>query len=123
MEDKSDHNFISQEDLEELKKCEITDESYPIEKEPVESRYTAQSMEVAYEFGEWKVDQEGNMSFRNGRYDIDRGSLKDDDWFCHLFEKGWINWNEFVPAYFTACKINKIENVKIRIFYESALKS
>jgi hypothetical protein len=83
-------------------------------------RYTPQSMDVAYEFGRWKVDKNGNMEF-NCRYYIGNDRLKEDDWVSHLFEKGWIDWNEFIPAFFTACKINKIEHVTLRVFYKSAL--
>lgn len=93
-----------------------------LESEDIQLRYTPQSMDCASEFGDWKVDDDGNMEFRNGKYYIEKERLREDDWVCHLFEKGWINWNEFIPAYFTACKINKIEHVKLRVFYRSALK-
>lgn len=84
-------------------------------------RYTPQSMEVAHEFGKWSVDKIGNMEYDKGRYFIGKERLREDDWISHLFEKGWIDWNEFVPAFFTACKINKIEHVTLRVFYKSAL--
>lgn len=98
-----------------MKKPKLSDE-------PVQTRYTPQDMEVCYEFGKWRVDESGNMDYDNGHYSIEQESLSEDDWICHLFQKGWIDWNEFIPAYFTACKINKIEHIKARVFYNNALQ-
>lgn len=97
----------------------ITDEP-KLSDAPVQHRYTPQSMEVVYKFGDWLVDAKGNLCYKK-HYFIDKSSLKDSDLICHLFSKGWIDWNEFIPAYFTACKINKIEHLSIRTFYKSAL--
>jgi hypothetical protein len=98
------------------------DEEPKLKDEPLPNTYTPQSMEVVRTFGKWTVDKKGNMEYDKGRYYIEHERLHEDDWVCHLFEKGWIDWNEFIPAFFTACKLNKIEFVRLRVFYKSALK-
>jgi hypothetical protein len=68
-------------------------------------------------FGRWHVYEHGEMSFDNGRYGISEDRLHEDDWIAHLFEKGWIDWNEFLPAYFQALKNVGMKHQRIRIFY------
>jgi len=70
-------------------------------------------------FGKWHVSNNGDMEYDNGRYFIEGTRLTETDWIYHLLtSKSWIDWNEFIPAYFQALKnINK-EFVKIRIFYK-----
>ena len=71
-------------------------------------------------FGKWKVTNEGDLIYDNGIYVIDENRLKDEDWILHLMEsKGWIDLNEFIPAYFYALEIKEIEYLKIRIFYNN----
>jgi hypothetical protein len=87
--------------------------------EPTKNRFSGQSHEVCYEFGKWSVDKAGNMEYDKGKYYISRRRLQQDNWIIHLFQKRWIDWNEFMPAYLTACKINKIDSITIKIFYEN----
>jgi len=68
-------------------------------------------------FGKWTVAKSGYMVYDNW-YDIDEKRLSEDDWIYHLFSKGWIDWNEFMPAYFQALSNAKIQFVNIRIFYK-----
>lgn len=70
-------------------------------------------------FGDWRVDAHGNMTFQNGRYNISAPRLnkKGNDWMLHLFEKRWIVWDDFVPAYFQACRNAGIKEITMKIFY------
>lgn len=69
------------------------------------------------QFGKWHVSVLGEMSYDNGRYFIDSNRLKNDDWIIHLQSKGWIDWNEFIPAYLQALQNAKIQIIKIKTFY------
>jgi hypothetical protein len=69
------------------------------------------------EFGKWTVNETGDMSYDNDRYCVYDYQLNDDDWMLHLFEKAWIDWNEFIPAYFQALENAGIQHQTIRIFY------
>lgn len=68
-------------------------------------------------FGKWHVSIIGDMTYDNGRYFIDKDRLIEDDWVAHLFEKAWIDWNEFIPAYFQALKNANIQFVNVKVFY------
>ena len=67
--------------------------------------------------GKWKVLLNGDMFYDEGRYEITGDCLMEDDWIVHLFEKGWIDWNEFIPAYFQALKNIKCQHIKMKIYY------
>lgn len=69
------------------------------------------------QFGKWHVSKSGDMTYDNGRYSIYDNQLKEDDWISHMFEKGWIDWNEFIPAYFQALKNAGIQFKRERVFY------
>lgn len=71
----------------------------------------------AKKFGKWKVSKKGDMNYQNGRYYISKEQLNQDNWIAHLFGKIWIDWNEFIPAYFQACKNAGIKSLNIKIFY------
>jgi hypothetical protein len=75
------------------------------------------SAEKEMDFGKWHVSETGDMCYDNGRYDIYDNQLTDHDWILHMFEKSWIDWNEFIPAYFKALKNAGIQFKKERIFY------
>ncbi len=73
----------------------------------------------ACRFGKWYVYSNGNMIY-DGYYEIDSDSLRDtndNDWILHMFGKEWIDWNEFIPAYFQALKNINIQFKKEQIFY------
>jgi len=71
----------------------------------------------AMQFGKWKVSRSGDMSHDNGRYIIYNDQLRDNDWIAHMFEKSWINWNEFIPAYFQALTNAGIHQKRELVFY------
>lgn len=83
-----------------------------------QQKYSAQDRtkkEVA--FGKWQVHLNGDMIYDNGRYEISSDRLDESDWVAHLFGKGWIDWNDFIPAYFQACKNAEIQEVSLLIYY------
>lgn len=69
------------------------------------------------QFGKWQVSKSGNMIYDNGNYYIYDNQLKEEDWIAHMFEKSWIDWNEFIPAYFQALKNADIQFKRERVFY------
>lgn len=73
----------------------------------------------AVTFGKWRVELDGTLNYKDGRYIIDPSQLDDDeaDWVIHLFGKDWIDWNEFIPAYFQALKNIGVQEVKMKVFY------
>jgi hypothetical protein len=70
------------------------------------------------DFGKWHVSKNGDMEYDNGRYFIEASRISEDNWILHMLDsKGWIDYNEFIPAYFQALKnINK-QFIKIKICY------
>lgn len=83
-----------------------------------QNMYTPQDREKkALKIGKWSVKINGTMQYDGGRYTITGKRLKEDDWIAHLFEKGWIDFNEFIPAYFQALKNIGQEFINIRVFY------
>lgn len=68
-------------------------------------------------FGKWKVKLNGDMSYDDDRYPIYSNQLQNDDWIAHMFEKGWIDWNDFIPAYFQALKNIGVKEIKMLIYY------
>lgn len=79
--------------------------------------YTPQDkIKRAVSFGKWAVSINGDMEY-DSYYSITAFRLKEDNWIAHLFEKNWIDFNEFIPAYFQACKNAGIQYVKIMIYY------
>jgi len=102
--------------LEELLKCEVTgDMPYPKTNNDKFSDKRTDKKELT--FGKWTVSPDGCMDYDNDRYYIDSEDLKDDDWILHLFSKGWIDWNEFIPAYFQALKNAGFKNITIKVQY------
>lgn len=68
-------------------------------------------------FGKWYVSKVGDMFYNEDKYIIYSEQLTDEDWIAHMFEKGWIDWNDFMPAYFQALKNANIEFTRVRVFY------
>lgn len=69
------------------------------------------------EFGSWKLKINGDLVGNDGRYVLHKECLADDDWIIHLFKKGVI-MDDFIPAYFAACKMNNIQNLKMITYYD-----
>ena len=71
------------------------------------------------QFGLWSVYSNGDMSYDNGKYNIYAYKIKKEDWIIHLIDKklDWLNWNEFLPAYFQALKNIGIKYTQERVFY------
>ena len=68
------------------------------------------------QIGKWHVKKNGDLEY-DGRYFISGKRLTEKDWIAHLFEKGWIDFNEFIPAYFQALKNIGEQYVNVRVFY------
>lgn len=86
--------------------------------ERTQEMYSPQNREKkAIQIGKWDVSLNGDLEYDNGRYFIESERLTNDDWIAHLFEKGWIDFNEFLPAYFQALKNIGSQYVKIKVFY------
>ena len=64
-------------------------------------------------FGKWSVSIKGDMSFDSGKYDINSDQLRQNDWITHMFEKKWIDFNDFIPAYFQALKNIGCKNIEM----------
>jgi len=71
--------------------------------------------EEKFSFGKWIVDDKG-LEYDN-RYFIEKEVIGDKDWMLHLSEKGWINWNDFIPAFLFACKLYGKQKIQIKTFY------
>jgi hypothetical protein len=67
-------------------------------------------------FGKWAVEPNGDMVYDNW-YNIECHRLSEEDWICHMFSKAWIDWNEFIPAYWHALQITKKTHIKTRVYY------
>ena len=67
-------------------------------------------------FGKWIVTKEGDLDYNNGRYFIDHKRLNEKDWLSHIQEKGWIDLNDFIPAFWAACKVVGIKQLSIIIY-------
>ena len=72
-------------------------------------------------FGKWQVTKEGHMIWNQGKYEIHSTTLT-RDWIAHMFEKKWIDWNDFIPAYFQALKNAGIEKFQCIVFYKASDK-
>ena len=101
----------------ELQKCRI----YPTDKineGKINREFTSQnSIKQRSVFGDWKVSKCGDMSYKKGVYNIYDYQLPDNDWIAHMMEKEWVNLNDFMPAYFQACKNAGIQKITQLVFY------
>lgn len=68
-------------------------------------------------FGKWRVSECGDMTYNKGQYAIYDYQLNNTDWIVHMFTKNWIDFNEFIPAYFQALKNAGIQKTEILIHY------
>ena len=67
-------------------------------------------------FGKWSVSKSGDMLHDSG-YPIYDHQLERDNWIIHMLEKDWVDFNDFIPAYFQALKNAGIKNKKVQVFY------
>lgn len=49
------------------------------------------------------------MDCEKAGYTIHADQLRNEDWILHMTEKRWVNFNDFIPAYFLALKIIGVE--------------
>lgn len=70
-------------------------------------------------FGKWTVEPCGDMVYNSGRYYIYDNQLAQDNWILHLMtSKGWIDWNDFIPAYLQALENARVQKVTIIAYYD-----
>lgn len=74
-------------------------------------------MDEFVEFEQWKVYKNGDMDCEKAGYTIHADQLRKEDWILHMMEKRWVDFNDFIPAYFYAMKIAGIEFKSERISY------
>jgi len=65
-------------------------------------------------FGKWVVSPNGDLDYDN-RYFIDHSRLS-EDWISHLSEKGWIVFNDFIPAYLQALRNANQKTITIKVY-------
>ena len=68
-------------------------------------------------FGQWEVSSEGHLTCTERDYNISNWRLTKSNWILHLQSKGWVNLNDFIPAYFKALEIRGIDSVVIQTYY------
>ena len=68
------------------------------------------------QIGKWHVKENGDLEY-DGYYHISGKRLIENDFIAHLFEKRWIDFNDFIPAYFQALKNIGEQYVNVRVFY------
>lgn len=66
-------------------------------------------------FGEWEVCDKGNMTNNSKGFEISHDRLKESEWWAFFYTEPNFNWNEFIPAYFYACKQAKIEKLNLNL--------
>lgn len=67
---------------------------------------------------DWEVKTDGTMiSKLKPHYTISGNRLTEKDWIKHLLEKGWVDMNTFIPAYFYALKMIGKKEVLITANY------
>ena len=67
---------------------------------------------------DWEVERNGTMVSKvRPYYIIDNDRLTEKDWIVHMLDKGWVDMNTFIPAYFYALKIRGISELRITIDY------
>ena len=70
----------------------------------------------------WRVDEHGNLIWvknkfgTNENYIIEKSQLMDDDWLTHMRGKMDADeFGEFVCAYFKACEMAGIKELKVKL--------
>ena len=71
----------------------------------------------------WRVDKNGNLVWVKNKYGndtsdyiIEKSHLTEEDWLTHMKEKMDVNeFGEFVCAYFKACEMAGIKELKITL--------
>lgn len=65
---------------------------------------------------EWKMYADGGLKHKSG-YIIEHHTLDDKDWILHIMGKIHMNLDNFIPAYFKACKHKGINELSIKTSY------
>lgn len=66
-------------------------------------------------FNDWKVYKNGDIIHTEMNYLISGDRLKENDWIEHMMYKGWVDLNDFIPAYFQALSYKNIESITIKL--------
>jgi hypothetical protein len=75
----------------------------------------AQEPDPPKRFGEWEVCQKGTMINNKQGYEIEHDRLTESDWWAFFYTEPNFSWNEFIPAYFYACKMAKVEKLNLNL--------
>lgn len=59
--------------------------------------------EIIYQAGHWQVNDEGDILCPLAKIHITFDRLEEQNWFVFAIIQGW-NLNEFMPAFFEACR-------------------
>jgi dipeptidyl aminopeptidase/acylaminoacyl peptidase len=76
----------------------------------------------AIRFGKWVVTKENDLIFTGedrggGTYIITRDRLTEKDWISHLRSKGWIDFNEFIYAYWCVLARLGVRTITIEVYF------
>lgn len=96
----------------------LTDLVFMREDVPVQNIYSPEDTfrSRAMKFGKWFVDTNGDMSWDN-RFFINADQVVEQTCIVQMFKHEWIDFNEFMPAYFQALKNKKCQYVNVQIHY------
>lgn len=74
----------------------------------------------AAEFGGWKVLLDGTLVSEAHRVTIYPDRLPEGDWWLDLSLRPWMRaeWNDFIPAFRTACVVAGIDIVNLKMTIE-----
>lgn len=109
------HVVNSEQDLKKLlKKAELHRDASISMEEYLDRYYTEEKKDVDMHFGDWLVEPNGDME--NNGYYITADRLTENEWFLHLQRKSWMDWNDFIPAYFQACCNAGLQGFEMKIF-------
>jgi hypothetical protein len=75
----------------------------------------AKKNEPVKRFGGWLIYENGDMYQQNFEYEITFDRLNESDWWSFFVTEPNFNWNEFIPAYFYACKLAKVETLNLNL--------
>lgn len=68
-------------------------------------------------FGDWEITKDGGLLYVPRDYYIAKDRLTEPFWITHLAGKVWIDFNEFIPAYFQALRNAGINQLNITTHY------
>ena len=68
-------------------------------------------------FGTWHADLNGDLSCQSRDYVISSNELTGTNWTQHLLGKKWINFNDFIPAYYQALVNANVKKITLDIYH------